>query len=252
MGEVSNYENDTTDDENYWEGRSRLNLKALEERLSWDVSHARSEQRRNSRDVDIRNNNESRDLISTGPTLIMRLGATNNLIVGGQYSEVRYEDTSESDSERLLGSLAWQHLLSQTSSLSANYQYNEVKFDESEEEYTYHRLFGTYGVKLKSSGYTISAGANRAERDFGDDTDGFFGQIQWYLTTGGHRFRVNAINQVTDSGVGLGGNGLDDGNFQPPDSNFGDIDVVERISVGVNYGYDRLCERCTIDFGVAL
>jgi outer membrane protein assembly factor BamA len=184
-----------------------------------------------------------------------RLSPVDQIVLDGRYSQVSYDrgdetavaGTNQSDSERTSGGLSWQHQLRKTDLLSASYQYSEVTFDEFTEELTYHQLYGTYAVKLRNSGYTVSLGVNRSERESsGDDSDGFYAQIGWNLQSGEHRFGVTAINQLTDSGVGLGGNGLIGANFSPNDSNFDVVDVVERTSLNLDYGFSGLCERCDV------
>ncbi|MFM7783593.1 MAG: hypothetical protein ACKPE6_02935, partial [Gammaproteobacteria bacterium] len=155
-----------------------------------------------------------------------------------------------SDSERVQGGLSWQHKLSETDPLSATYRYSEAQFDASPVEFQYHQLFGTYAVKLRNSGYTLSLGVNRSERDTGDEQDGFYAQAGWNLDSGGHRLSLVAINQLTDSGIGLGGNSLTGSGYRPLDSNYDVVDLVERTSFNVGYGYDRLCERCSVDVGL--
>jgi predicted porin len=253
--EIANYRNDTTEDASVLTGQSKLAWKLLPGRMQIDVSHDRSEQIRDSRNADIRNNRQLRDIVSAGPTFMARLSPVDQIVLDGRYSQVSYDrgdetavaGTNQSDSERTSGGLSWQHQLRKTDLLSASYQYSEVTFDEFTEELTYHQLYGTYAVKLRNSGYTVSLGVNRSERESsGDDSDGFYAQIGWNLQSGEHRFGVTAINQLTDSGVGLGGNGLIGANFSPNDSNFDVVDVVERTSLNLDYGFSGLCERCDV------
>jgi hypothetical protein len=142
-----------------------------------------------------------------------------------------------------MGGLAWQHRKSKTDLWSLSYQYIDTEFDDYTEEFQYQRLFATYTVELRASGYSVSLGGNRSERDTGDN-DGFYAQASWHLETGAHRFRAVAINQLTDSGIGLGGNSLTGDDYRPSDSNYDVIDTLERASLDFTYGYSRLCERC--------
>ena len=253
--ELANYENDTTEQNSLLTGSTKLAWKLLPGRVQVDLSHDRSEQMRDSRNPDIRNNRELRDIISAGPRFMARLSPVDQVVVSGLYSEVSYDgngstalpEQSRSDSERLSGGLSWQHQLQKTDLLSASYQYSEAKFDQFTEEFSYHQLYGTYAVKLRNSGYTVSLGVNRSERaSSGDKTDGFYAQVGGNLRSGGHSFNLTAINELTDSGMGLGGNGLVGGDFRPNDTNFDIVDSVERTSFSLGYGYDRLCERCEI------
>jgi len=254
-GELASYANDTTAEDSVITGSSTIAWKVLPDRMQIDLSHDRSEQIRDSRDPDIRNNRQLRDIVSVGPAFMARLSPVDKIVLNGRYSEVSYESgeataapaANQTDSERVSGGLSWQHQLRKTDLLSANYQYSEVKFDEFTEELTYHQIFGTYAVTLRNSGYSISLGLNRSERESaGSDTDGFYAQASWNLRVGTHRFGVIAINQLTDSGVGLGGNALVGGNFRPTDDNFDIVDVVERTSLDIDYGFGGLCDRCDV------
>lgn len=257
--EFANYENNTTDDDVVVTGSSNLGWNLLPGRLQLGLSHERSEQLRNSRDVDIRNNRQIRDMVSAGPALTARMSAVDDLVLSGRFTRVAYgkaaADATEgqnagSDSDRVQGGLAWQHRLNKTDLLSANYQYSTSQFDDSDVEFTFQQVFGTYEVRLRNSGYTASLGLNRSERTGGSSSDGFYGQLGWDLTLGVHRFKAVLINQLTDSGIGLGGNSLSSGNFGANDSNFDVVDVVERSSLDLGYGFDGLCERCVVDIGL--
>ncbi len=258
--ELANYENDTTEEDTVLTGSTELAWKVLPGRMQLDLSHDRSEQLRDSRDPDIRNNRDIRNILSAGPTFMARLSPVDQLVLNGRYSEVSFDTndsaarpggTNTSDSERVSGGLSWQHQLKKTDLLSASYQYSEAKFDDFTEEFTYQQLFATYAVKLRTSGYTVSLGVNRSEREsVGDQNDGFYAQIGGNLQIGAHRLTLTAINELTDSGVGLGGNSLVGGDFRPSDTNFDVVDVVERSSIAFGYGYDQLCERCELNLDV--
>ena len=257
--EFANYENDTTDDDVVLTGSGSLAWNALPDRLQLSVSHERSEQLRNSRDPDIRNNRQIRNILSAGPALTARLGPVDDLVFTGRLTQVSYDKSSvdaESgqhagrDSERLQGGVAWQHHLSKTDNLSANYQHATTEFDGTDVEMTFQQVFASYDVRLRNSGYNIALGMNRSERKGSSSNDGFYGQVGGDLGIGAHRIRLVAINQLTDSSMGLGGNSLLSGNLSPRDNNFDVIDVVERSSLDLNYGYDGICERCVLDLGL--
>lgn len=257
--EFANYEHDTTAEDAVIRGRAALTWHVLPGRLQWDLSHDRSEQLQDTRQPDIRNNKQIRDVISTGPTFVARMGPVDNLVFNAMFFDVSYDDSDrtvgggarDSDNQRLQGGVSWQHLRSKTDTLSLNYQYMESEFDDTDDEFQFQRVFGTYAVRLASGGYSVSLGANNSERKNGaGDSNGFMAQAAWQLATGGHRFRLTAVNELTDSGIGLGGSSLIGNDFRPNDGNFDVIDMVERRRLDFGYGYDRLCERCTLDFGV--
>jgi hypothetical protein len=251
FGEAADYDNKTTTEEAYWEGRSRLDVKGWDERVSWTFAHERSELLQNDRDVDIRNNQEARDVFRTGPTAKLRLRSTDNLVLNGEYSWVLFEDTENSDSERITGGIAWEHLRSKSDAYGLGYRYLEADFDGFDDNITFHQAFFRYAAQLRNSQYSINLGGNRAERDGLEDSDGFLAQVDWTSQRGAHRIGFAAVSQLTDTGLGLGGNGLQNGGFRPGDNGFAEIDVVERISLDARYGHDGLCgERCTVDVGV--
>jgi len=262
--EFANYEHNTTSDDTVIQGRSNLTWHILPTRIQWDMSHERSEQLQDSRNADIRNNKELRNIISGGPTFTAHMGPVNRLILSGRYYDVSYDNddregvegesttSSGRDNQRIQGTVAWEYQRSKTDVISLNYQHMQSEFDDSSEEFTFDRLFATYAVQLASGGYTVSLGVNESERDSGNSDTGFMARIGWNLNTGVHRFGLNVVNELTDSGIGLGGNSLVSDDFRPSDNNSDIIDMVERTTVAFNYGFDRLCERCTLDFGVSM
>jgi Putative outer membrane beta-barrel porin, MtrB/PioB len=259
QSEFANYENNTTDDDIVVTGSTNLQWNALPGRIQLSVDHQRSEQLRDSRDPDIRNNRQLRDILSAGPAFTARMSPVDYLVLTGKLTQVSYDKSGADavsgqrggrDSDRVQGGLAWQHRLNKTDVLSANYQHSTTEFDGTDVEITFQQLFASYEVRLRMSGYNIALGVNRSERKGGASNDGFYGQIGGDLALGAHRFRLVAINQLTDSGVGLGNNSLLAGDTSPRDNNFDVADVVERSSLDLNYGYDGICSRCTLDLGV--
>jgi hypothetical protein len=252
------YENETTTADAVIFGGGTVGWNIFPGRFRWDASHDRSEQLPDSRRPDTRNNRLVRNLFSTGPSFTARLGAVDSLVLSGRYIDVTYDDSNRpggggganSDSSRLQGTASWDHDLSTTDRVSLSYQYMETDTDGFTEDFKYHRLYGTYAAQLRSSAYTISLGGNKSERDSSGSKNGFLAEIDWNLATGGHRFYATAINELTDSAIGLGGSALISDYFRPRDSNFDVIDLVERRSFSFGYGYDRLCERCTVDLGI--
>lgn len=268
-GELANYEHDTTEVNHVVQGESKLAWNVLPKRLALEVSHERTEQLQNSRDPNVRSNRQLRDVYTLGPRLTARLSPVDDLLFGLHYTGVSYDDfgqnelqqnasdggtdapgsgsSANSDSERVEASAGWQHRLSPTDVMSLMYQRIEAEFESDIEDIRYDRLFASYNVQLASSIYTIALGANKVQRDIAGDNDGFYGQATWKLDYAGHRLSIDAVNELTDSSIGLGGNGTVDGDFRPEDSNFDVVDTLERTTLKFGYGYDRICERCILD-----
>lgn len=252
--EVAHYDNDTTRDNTVIEGHGEVTWRALPDRIHLVGRHDRSEQIQDTRNPDIRNNNQLRDILSVGPDFIARMSPVDDLILTGRLTQVRYDDaeredipqTRNGDSERAMGGLTWAHRLSPTDTLSANYRYEDTEFDDAASDFSFEQLYGTYAVELRTSGYSLSLGANRSERSDGTDSDGFYAQATGFFEVGSHRLDLTAVNQLTDSSIGLGGTDLVDQDYRPEDGNFNVVDVVERTSLRVGWRYTGLCERCTL------
>ncbi|MDX1634895.1 MAG: outer membrane beta-barrel protein [Marinobacter sp.] len=86
----------------------------LAQGLYWDLSDNLSDVRRTSQRPDTPDNRVRKNLFSTGPRYVLQLSRTDQLQLSAKYQNTEYEDDAQQDSERVIGSVAWNHLFSST------------------------------------------------------------------------------------------------------------------------------------------
>ncbi|MGI9293728.1 MAG: hypothetical protein ACR2PS_07070, partial [Pseudomonadales bacterium] len=93
-----NYSRDTSSNQTVVAGRSSFVWTPLPNRFSWSLDHQIEDSRRDSRQNDIPDNRETRNIVNTGPLFSLGISPVDVLSAGVTYSIVRFEDSEDSDS----------------------------------------------------------------------------------------------------------------------------------------------------------
>lgn len=80
----------------------------------WDVNNNLREVSQVSTQTQTPDNRTRKNLFSTGPRYIWRLGSVDSLAFDAKYENTEFSEPNETDSERYIGSMAWTRLISQT------------------------------------------------------------------------------------------------------------------------------------------
>lgn len=165
----------------------------LANRLYWDVSNNLREVSQDGRQSDTPDNRTRKNVFSTGPRYLFRLSDTNWLNLSGRYENTEFSEPEETDSERYLGTAAWNHLFSKTltGGLSASFSRTEYDTGAEVDVKTARVTFAKTWVTTQLSG---SLGVSDIETRFGNTTqtsDGLVGELEinrkvtqsldWYL-----------------------------------------------------------------------
>jgi len=130
----------------------------LADRLYWDLSNNLRDVTQDSRGTDTPDNTTRKNVFSTGPRYILRLSSQDSLQLLARYENTEFEEPEETDSDRVIGNIAWNHLFSATLSGGISFNASRVELDTGEEidrdtlsvnfskAWTATRLSGSIGI----------------------------------------------------------------------------------------------------------
>lgn len=105
----------------------------LAQGLYWDLSDDLRDVRRTSQGPDTPDNRVRKNLFSTGPRYILQLTRTDQLQLSARYQNTEFDDAAQEDSERVIGSAAWNHLFSSTLSGGVSLTTDRAELDTGTE-----------------------------------------------------------------------------------------------------------------------
>lgn len=139
-------------------------------------------------------NTTRKNLFSTGPNYVLRLGPVDALIFSARYENTEFEEPEETDSDRYRGTASWDHRFSQTFTAGLSSDYSQVDFD-SGAEVDIVSVRTTASKRWATASFTGSLGVSEIETRFGNGTrssNGLVGELdisrelnpsaEWYLS----------------------------------------------------------------------
>jgi hypothetical protein len=150
----------------------KADLTLIDDRLHWTVQDNFSQTHRDLFLASSPSNRENINYLATGPDLLLRFGANNQLDLNGQYSRVDYQ-YSPFDSNRYSAGLAFTRTLSPNSSLSLNVQRQRVAYLDAStrsSDFDNGALYVGYSGTGRNTTLTLNAGTNRISRAGGNDS----------------------------------------------------------------------------------
>jgi hypothetical protein len=97
--------------------------------LDWALSDRLSDVRQDSRRPDVPDNTTRKNVFSTGPRYTLFLTQRDQLQFSLQYQNTEFEEPEQNDSDRVIGSAAWNHLFSSTLSAGVSASSNQAELD---------------------------------------------------------------------------------------------------------------------------
>lgn len=105
----------------------------LTDNLYWEISNQTRDIVQDSRGGENPDNTSRKNIFGTGPRYVMRLTARDQLSFDLRYENTEYDEPDETDSERYVGTAAWNHLLSSTFSGGLSFQVDQAEMDTGQE-----------------------------------------------------------------------------------------------------------------------
>jgi len=166
------YADNTFDDELVGGLDGRLSYAFVPDRFLWVVEDNFGQSFIDPRDVETPDNRQNLNYFTTGPTVVLPLGARTDLTLSGRWSDVNYEE-SAFDNERLRGEIQLSRAMSDTSSLSLDLSTQQVEFDQPlvNSDYDLHTAALTYRASSARTTLAVSGGMTSLDMP-GDSSDG--------------------------------------------------------------------------------
>lgn len=249
------YKDDFQRDNNNVSGRGLLTWVPIPRRFEWEVMHLRTENTADNRLAPNNNNDETRNVYSTGPNIIVALGTADDFVIKPRYTDIDFERSVQSNGERLGGSVEWVRELSGISEFALRYGYEDVDYDNGSEQ-SFSVLVAEYSANLRQGNYLIRLGYGEAETLTGEDVSGPIGRISANYVIGGSPLVFLYERLFTDTSLGsfettlLSDNryALGSGGAQ----NFNQIDVLLTENSSIGYSFLNVCSRCEVSLSAGL
>ena len=165
----------------------------LAQGLSWSLDNNLRDVTRDTTASDTPDNTTRKNLFSTGPNYVLRLGPVDSLVFNGRYENTEYDEPEETDSERYVGSTGWNHAFSQALTAGLSSSFSQTEFDTGAEVEVVS-LRTTFSKRWATAQLSGSLGVSEIETTFGNGSqksDGLVGEMDlsrelnpstnWYL-----------------------------------------------------------------------
>jgi hypothetical protein len=147
--------------------------------LSWEVENQIREVTRSSRLNDTPDNRVRKNVFRTGPDYLWRLTARDSIALSTRYENTELSDETDADSERVTGSVAWNHAFSPDLSAGLSASFSDVELDTGAEIYT-RTVSTTFSKRWATTTFSGSLGLSEIETELGSvsqKSDGVVGDL---------------------------------------------------------------------------
>lgn len=238
------FSEESQEDEFYVDGKSSLQFGNPNSPADLLIKHSRRILLQEPDQVQITNNLDERDILSTIPTLRNAITDVDTLSLSGDYTRVSYAENELRDSSRVGGSLQWMHALSKVDGFRLVAQTMKIEFEaQPQADYKYQNSYIAYSVSLRSFGYNIQAGYNRSENDIQGVSEAPAYSFNAHYEKGAHEIDLLVMQQITDSS--LGDNNTNSVDSIPGSDGSKEIHQLERLLVESRWTTTILCARCS-------
>ena len=200
------WHDDAFDSEVYTRGMLRGQCE-LAKGLSWEASDTISQVTRDTRAADTQDNLTRKNVFRTGPVYTLELTPVDQIQFSAAYENTEFEEPEEEDSERLTGTVAYNHSFSQTLQLGVSASAERTELDTGE-ELDRESVVGTFNKVWATTRVSGSLGVNRLETRLGTQelsTDGVTGTLNLVREISPNsEFTLNANRRLTDQTSTLG------------------------------------------------
>jgi len=236
-------------DETAINGKAALRWDAAPRLLDVIVQHEISRTQTDLRTADTTNNRERRSVLTGGADGFLHLSPVDSIVISPRYTDVKFSDSTQSDSRRTNADVMWQHELDKLTKLGVSAGAGRIRFDDTLQNYDSSNAQISYQTALARLNYSAAVGYSRFKREHLDDVNG--NSVHLSASYHGEGFDIggNAVRELTDSSIGLVQNEFALANFVASDSNFDQVDVLQRDQVDV-YWRQQIGAATSINFSV--
>lgn len=161
--------------------------------LFWNLNNNLREVSQDTTQTQTPENRTRKNLFSTGPRYILRLGSANSIAFDTKYENTEFSEPDEIDSERYIGSIAWTRLITQTLSGGISAIASRTELD-SGADIDVETVKATFNKAWPTTVISGAFGVSEIETNFGSNSetnDGIVGELEltrainpstnWYL-----------------------------------------------------------------------
>lgn len=243
----SRFLKDEFQNETNFTGVGSVNYHLLPTNFDWFASYERDLFLNSSNVANTPSNRSSQTLFSTGPRYHYEFTNSTMMELGATYSESINGSAIGSDSSRASTDISFTHQVNPITTLNVGFTYVDVLEFEGGEEYVqrnYH--FGAQRL-LKNGQLNVNVGYNQVDRELTDDVSDRSFDISFEHRVFNNVVELRALNEVTDSTVGLSVRDLIDSGFDNIETNFSAVDIVKRRRYEFSISRNVI-DRATISF----
>jgi hypothetical protein len=215
--EYRRYSLDTLDDETVGTLNAAADLDLVRDRFSWTFRDDYGQGITDPFSGLGPGNREKINVIGTGPRISLPLGGRTSLEIRGTYSERRFEESSQVDSDVVLSELGLYRQTSSTARFGLIASWNDVEYvDVIAPEYRIDRLGLRYTKELATGRVLAEVGTNEISAA-GFDSDEPLYNFEWTRSlTARSELSIRAAQELTDAGGALASGlapGIEGGSF---------------------------------------
>jgi len=205
--------------------------------LKWDVApkafdvivqHQISQTLGDQRLADTTNNRERRSVLTGGVDGYLHLSTVDAIVISPRYTDVKFNHSTQSNSQRSGSDVDWQHQISVVSSLGVSTNYTQAKFDDSLQDYNSSSVELNFATALSRLSYSVAGGYNWIKRDHFADANGYTTKLVGSYKGEGFDVGGSVVRELTDTSIGLSQQSFSIENFTANDTNFAQPDIVTR------------------------
>jgi len=172
-------------------------------RFEWAFENYLGESQIRIQNANTPDNRQFTNTFVTGPSVTLRFGKTDNMVLNARFSD-DYEEITNNAAQRASGSLEWQHRISLLSSVSATISSTDVRYKDvlatGGDSKTLDAFVGFQTQQARST-FSLDLGESQGESDRRGSTSNALGRLAWaYQMSGSSQFSLSAAQELTDSG----------------------------------------------------
>jgi len=181
-----------------------FNFDLIENFLNWRTSFTRTQVLKSVFDNDTPDNNESRNILRSGPSVSYRVSPESTLGVSGNYVNVEISDPQASDSERVDGSIVYNYQFNSTTGFDISGRYDEIIDGDGTAELNNTKLSVGLSRELSRGQFTFNYGRTESNSSIADTVTGNFFDVSLSKNQVlGHNLGFRYSEDLSDTSIGF-------------------------------------------------
>ncbi|HEX7236588.1 MAG TPA: hypothetical protein VF405_06470, partial [Gammaproteobacteria bacterium] len=203
--EYRSYSLDSLDNETVGTLSAGAEVDLVQDRFTWELTDAYGQGITDPFAGIGPGNREKVNVIATGPRIDLPLGGRTSLELSGTYSERRFDESTQVDSDSLLYELGMHRQISETARVGVVASSNDVDYvDVIAPKYQIDRLGLRYEKELATGRVLADAGKNQISSGGFDSDEPLYNLVWTRSLTARSELNIRAAREITDAGAALG------------------------------------------------